>query len=110
MNKELRRIAILVLAMTLTVVFSVPAMAAENTGKDAVSFSDLLNNDSGETVKTKIKGSQKTIRVLKYGTAKPLDKIRQAYGVESKTSSLAEIKPIVPDTDNADTGIIGHIL
>ena len=80
MNKELRRIAILVLAMTLTVVFSVPAMAAENTGKDAVSFSDLLNNDSGETVKTKIKGSQKTIRVLKYGTAKPLDKITVNHG------------------------------
>jgi hypothetical protein len=80
MNNVTKRIAMIFLAMTLAVCFSVPAMAAENTDQNTLSFGDLFSGKTAKTIKTNIKGSGKTVKVLKYGAAKPIEKITVNHG------------------------------
>lgn len=80
MNNVTKRIAMIFLAMTLAVCFSVPAMAAENTDQNTLSFGDLFSGKTAKTIKTNIKGSRKTVKVLKYGAAKPIEKITVNHG------------------------------
>lgn len=80
-TKSLRNVAFFVVIMTMTIVFSVPAFAADDSVKDDIA--QQIASQSvypSETVKTKISGSQASISVLKYAPSKPKDDIVINHG------------------------------
>jgi len=84
----LRNFVFFVMLLTMTVVFSVPALAADQasgsqSGKKDSGILDDLSSDkiySSENVRTTISGTDKKISVLKYSPSKPTDKIKINHG------------------------------